>query len=79
MVETMTGNDLLQIMEKLNLSGADVGNISGMSRAYISRLLETPEETIPATTFAKLRAGFLQYHKAAADAYFSIESEGVSV
>lgn len=73
MAGTMTGNDLKQIMEKLNLSGADVGNISGMSRAYVSQLLASPDETIPDSTFAKLRAGFLQYHKAAADAYFIIE------
>lgn len=73
----MTGTDLKQIMEKLNLSGADVANISGVSRGYISQLLtdDAIDGDIPASTVAKLRSGFLRYHQEVAAAYFTIEGE----
>ena len=75
----MTGTDLKTIMEKLGLSGADVGRIAGMSRAYVSQLLEDPEGDIPDSSMKKLRSGFLQYHREVAATYFTIEggfSEG---
>lgn len=73
----MTGTDLKQIMEKLNLSGADVASISGVTRGYISQLLteDTIDNAIPASTFAKIRGGFLRYHQEVAAAYFTIEGE----
>jgi len=71
----MTGNDLRQIMDKCGLRGVDVARISGVSRAYISQVLDAPEQALPHSTVRKLRRGFLRYHQDVAASYFTIEGE----